>query len=194
MPNATQVLQSLDGVLDLLDDWTLTRMRAGGNQCAAVICCACGRLGQRGVPTSGRLEAFVDAHAWPILDHPRSFWAVSVRDAPGKFSDGAFADAARKAKGSSAKVLRPAVAPGFAVRHFAGEAGHFQKSSFWDSDDSVSENLAISQRCFTGSNRSGQFPSPLRIFHDLCFWSPWRWCTAAMAGWTPMMPSHCQRC
>lgn len=85
------VLQSLDGVLDLLDDWTLTRMRAGG-----------------------------------------------------KFSDGAFADAARKAKGSSAKVLRPAVAPGFAVRHFAGEVV-YRCHGWLDSNDAkpLPEVLAL---------------------------------------------------
>lgn len=85
------VLESLDGVLDLLDDWTLTRMRAGG-----------------------------------------------------KFSDGAFADAARKAKGSSAKMLRPAVAPGFAVRHFAGEVA-YRCHGWLDSNDAkpLPEVLAL---------------------------------------------------
>jgi len=88
-PEGCGVLQVLDGALDLLDDWTLTRTRAGG-----------------------------------------------------RFSDGAFADATRKL--GSSRVLRPAVAPGFAVRHFAGEVA-YRCHGWLDSNDAkpLPEVLAL---------------------------------------------------
>ncbi|CAK9048809.1 unnamed protein product [Durusdinium trenchii] len=92
------VLTTLDGILDVLDDWTLRRLRAGGDLSD---------------------EAFARA----VAGSPR-------------------------ARGRS--VLRSAVAPGFAVRHYAGEVA-YRCSGWLDANDAkvqpeVLELLSCGQR------------------------------------------------
>eukprot|EP00913_Durusdinium_trenchii_P029089 g27274.t1 len=86
------VLTTLDGILDVLDDWTLRRLRAGGDLSD---------------------EAFARA----VAGSPR-------------------------ARGRS--VLRSAVAPGFAVRHYAGEVA-YRCSGWLDANDAKVQPEVVGQ-------------------------------------------------